>query len=84
MRVRRPRSATLLLLAGVAGGITLLNVAHTYSATSQNADFYRQLDLFGEVLELVRAKYVDKPDDENLIESALNGMLSSSIPTPLT
>jgi carboxyl-terminal processing protease len=70
----------MLLLAGVAGGITLLNVAHTYSASSQNADFYRKLDLFGEVLELVRAKYVEKPDDEKLIESALNGMLSSLDP----
>jgi len=80
MRVRKPRFATLLLLAGVAGSITLLNVAHTYSAPSQNTDFYRQLDLFGEVLELVRAKYVDKPDDEKLIESALNGMLSSLDP----
>ena len=83
MRVRKPRFATLLLLAGVAGGITLLNVAHTYSAPSQNTDFYRQLDLFGEVLELVRAKYVEKPDDEKLIESALNCCLRS-IRTPLT
>ena len=69
MHVRKPRFPTLLLMAGVAGGITLLNIAHTYSAT--DSDFYRKLDLFGEVLEQVRSKYVDKPDDEGAPAKAL-------------
>jgi carboxyl-terminal processing protease len=38
------------------------------------------LDLFGEVIEQVHSKYVDKPDDAKLIESALGGMLSSLDP----
>src|SRR4029077_18640438 len=41
---------------------------------------YRQLNLFGEVLERVRAHYVEKPDDSKLVESAINGMLTGLDP----
>ena len=44
------------------------------------ADTYRQLDLFGEVFERVRADYVAKVSDQQLIEAAINGMLSSLDP----
>ena len=72
---------TFLLMTGLAGATTLLNVTQTYSATSsQNSELYKQLDLFGDVLERVRSDYVDKPDDTALIESAINGMLSSLDP----
>src|SRR6185437_5737154 len=72
---------TFLLMAGLAGATTLLNVTQTYSATSsQNSELYKQLDLFGDVLERVRSDYVEKPDDTQLIESAINGMLSSLDP----
>jgi carboxyl-terminal processing protease len=42
--------------------------------------FYRQLNLFGEVFERVRADYVEKPDDSKLVESAINGMLAGLDP----
>ena len=72
---------TFLTLAGLAGATTVLNVTKTYSATpSQNSELYRQLDLFGDVLERVRSDYVEKPDDTQLIESAINGMLASLDP----
>ena len=71
---------TFLLMTGLAGATTLLNVTRTYSATSQNSELYRQLDLFGDVLERVRSDYVEKPDDSMLIESAINGMLSALDP----
>ena len=72
---------TFLLMTGLAGATTLLNVSQTYSATpSQNSELYRQLDLFGDVLERVRSDYVEKPDDTQLIESAINGMLASLDP----
>jgi len=71
---------TFLAMTGLAGVTTVLNVSRTYSATSQNADLYRQLDLFGDVLERVRSDYVDKPEDSQLIESAINGMLSALDP----
>ena len=46
---------TFLLMTGLAGATTVLNVTQTYSATpaSQNSELYRQLDLFGDVLERV-------------------------------
>ncbi len=72
---------TFLTLAGLAGATTVLNVTQTFSATpSQNSELYRQLDLFGDVLERVRSDYVEKPDDTQLIESAINGMLASLDP----
>jgi carboxyl-terminal processing protease len=71
---------TFLLMTGLAGLTTVLNVSRTYSASSPNSEIYRQLDLFGDVLERVRSDYVEKPDDAQLIESAINGMLSSLDP----
>jgi carboxyl-terminal processing protease len=38
------------------------------------------LNLFGDVFERVRAEYVDKVTDQKLIESAINGMLTSLDP----
>lgn len=43
-------------------------------------DTYKQLNLFGEVFERVRANYVDPVSDKQLIEYALNGMLSNLDP----
>ncbi|MCC6598243.1 MAG: S41 family peptidase [Alphaproteobacteria bacterium] len=43
-------------------------------------DTYRQLDLFGDVFERVRAQYVDEKTDKELIEKALNGMLTALDP----
>jgi carboxyl-terminal processing protease len=43
-------------------------------------DTFKQLTLFSDVLERVRADYVDPVTDEKLIETALNGMLSSLDP----
>jgi carboxyl-terminal processing protease len=46
-------------------------------APSSPEDTYKQLNLFGDVFERVRAQYVDKVSDEKLIEYAINGMLTS-------
>src|SRR5690606_21071002 len=50
------------------------------SASAANSDTYRQLAIFGDVFERVRAQYVTKPDDKELVESAINGMLSALDP----
>ncbi len=71
---------TFLLMTALAGATTLLNVSQTYSATSPNSSLYRQLDLFGDVLERVRSDYVEKPDDTKLIKNAINGMLGALDP----
>jgi carboxyl-terminal processing protease len=77
---------TSLILLGAAAGIvvtliatpppTVLDGARAQAA----ADTYRQLSLFGDVFERVRANYVEKPDDSKLIESAINGMLAGLDP----
>jgi len=41
---------------------------------------YRHLSLFREVFERVRDNYVEKPDDGQLIKSAINGMLTGLDP----
>jgi carboxyl-terminal processing protease len=71
---------TFMTLAAMAGTTTVFNVSRTHSATSSNAEIYKQLDLFGDVLERVRADYVEKPDDGMLIDSAINGMLAALDP----
>ncbi len=67
-------------MAGLASVTTVLNVTKTYSATTPNTEIYKQLDLFGDVLERVRTDYVEKPNDVKLIETAINGMLASLDP----
>ncbi len=50
------------------------------SSGETTADTFKQLTLFSDVLERVRADYVDPVSDGKLIENALNGMLSSLDP----
>src|SRR5260221_9569172 len=49
-------------------------------AAKSNSDTYRQLNLFAEVFERVRSDYVEEVSDETLVESAINGMLTSLDP----
>src|SRR5215472_11599062 len=49
-------------------------------AQQQKQEIYRELDLFGQVLERVRSDYVEEVNDQQLIEAAINGMLSSLDP----
>src|SRR3984885_4148254 len=80
---------TILLLLGAASGVALtlmvtqpklVPIAFGSTAQAAAADTYRQLSLFGDVFERVRADYVEKPDDSKLIESAINGMLAGLDP----
>src|ERR1700716_2636682 len=51
------------------------------AATSANpAETYKQLNLFGDVFELVRNGYVDEVKDDTLVEGAINGMLTALDP----
>src|SRR5471030_1474065 len=82
---RMMRKTSLILLGAAAGAaMTLLAVQpHLVlggSAKAAVSDTYRQLNLFGDVFERVRADYVEKPDDSKLIESAINGMLTGLDP----
>lgn len=52
----------------------------TEQTIQDNSNTYEELNLFGDVFERVRAQYVDKVGDEELVESAINGMLVSLDP----
>ncbi len=67
------------ILAAIAA-TTLLMTQAAHGADEKDRDFYRQLELFGDVFERVRADYVKEVGEEKLIESALNGMLTSLDP----
>ena len=54
--------------------------AQEKEAPANNVETYRLLDLFGEVFERVRSGYVEAPTDQELIESAITGMLTSLDP----
>ena len=68
------RKTSLIFLGAIAGaGLTLLatqphSVLVGSSAKAASSDTYRQLNLFGDVFERVRADYVEKPDDSKLVE----------------
>ena len=50
------------------------------AAQAQGNETFRQLELFGDIFERVRNFYVDDTLDEELIETAINGMLSALDP----
>jgi carboxyl-terminal processing protease len=67
-------------LTAVLAAIVLFSVPATVQAQTNSSETYRQLDLFGDVFERVRADYVTEVGDEKLIEAAINGMLTSLDP----
>ena len=80
------RKTSLIVLGAAAGAALTLLVTQPRlmfvgaSAKAAAADTYRQLNLFGDVFERVRADYVEKPNDGKLIETAINGMLAGLDP----
>ena len=68
-----------LVLAGAVSATVLWHVFGSAIAAS-NADTYKQLNLFGDVFDRVRADYVEDPDESKMIEAAINGMLTSLDP----
>src|ERR1700761_3181373 len=80
------RKTTLILLGALAGAAATLVATQPHSlligssAKAAASDTYRQLNLFGDVFQRVRADYVDKPDDSKLVEAAINGMLAGLDP----
>jgi len=69
--------------AGIlTGAIVTTQVAAPLLAqeASDSTDVYEQLDLFGDIFERIRAQYVEDVDTKDLVEAAINGMLTSLDP----
>jgi len=74
-----------LLLAAVGG--TALGLVTTAQVgplvaqeASQEVNIYEQLDLFGDIFERIRSGYVEDVNEKDLVEAAINGMLTSLDP----
>ncbi len=79
------RKATILVFGILVGAAATFAVSQPWQVSGSaeaagNADTYRQLNLFGDVYERVKADYVELPDDADLVESAINGMLAGLDP----
>ena len=49
-------------------------------STSKNKETYEYLDLFGQIFDKVRSEYVEEVTDQELIEKAIDGMLTGLDP----
>ncbi|MGR3712655.1 MAG: S41 family peptidase [Shimia sp.] len=65
--------AGLLVTTQVAGPLLA-------QENERKASVYEQLDLFGDIFERIRVQYVEEVDEGDLIEAAINGMLTSLDP----
>ncbi len=85
-RAAKPRTglglaaAVALVATGAAGGFILAPALGIAQSAGKSSDTYKELNLFGEVFERVRADYVEGVTDEQLIENAITGMLTSLDP----
>src|SRR5438067_2313023 len=71
------------LIAAAAAMLVMFGLHQDVDAASSSAntaDTYKQLNLFGDVFELVRSNYADDVSDETLVEGAINGMLTALDP----
>jgi len=70
-------------LAGMlAGAVVTTQIAAPLLAqeAEKTTNVYEQLDLFGDIFERIRSQYVEKVDESELIEAAIDGMLTSLDP----
>ena len=66
-------------LAGVIASTQIAGPLLAQEA-AKSSSVYEQLDLFGDIFERIRAQYVEEVDAKELIEAAINGMLTSLDP----
>ena len=66
----------------LAGVVATTQVAGPLLAEQNDAkaNVYEQLDLFGDIFERIRGQYVEEVDPGELIEAAIDGMLTSLDP----
>lgn len=76
-------ASALFRFVSIGSAALLMAMAVPSLTTAQSDDkeeTYRQLSLFGDVFERVRSDYVEEVTDQDLVEAAINGMLTSLDP----
>jgi carboxyl-terminal processing protease len=77
------RKVSLVLVGALLGASAVAAIrapALEPAWAAGSTDTYRYLNLFGDVFERIRSDYVDKPNEKQLVEGAIQGMLSSLDP----
>ena len=70
-------AAATLIIFGLHQDV---GAASLVSTSANTAETYKQLNLFGDVFEIVRNGYADDVKDDQLVEGAINGMLTALDP----
>lgn len=78
MKFRNVLASAAVVLLG--SPLLVAGVAFSKEDKKNNADTYRLLNLFGDVFERVRSDYVEATTDQEMIEAAISGMLTSLDP----
>ena len=60
--------------------IIIFLISFSAHSTSKNKETYEYLDLFGQIFDKVRSEYVEDVTDQELIEKAIDGMLTGLDP----
>ncbi|MEM7731792.1 MAG: S41 family peptidase [Pseudomonadota bacterium] len=74
------------LMAAAIGTLTSAVVTTQVAApllaqeAEKTSNVYEQLDLFGDIFDRIRSQYVEEVDEGDLIDAAINGMLTSLDP----
>jgi carboxyl-terminal processing protease len=80
-RNTRPYVLAIIIFTWLVGGVFIFKATQIYAADeARKTDLYSNLQLFNEVLIKLKQNYVTEPNDEELIKSAINGMLGSTDP----
>jgi carboxyl-terminal processing protease len=78
--MKRVLRIVLLILIWLAVGAASFRTAYLYAQNKQSKDIYANLHLFNQVLEKLKANYVDEIDNEELINNAIEGMFKDLDP----
>src|SRR5258706_8835504 len=72
-------SRALFQATAIAAALAIVPIG-TGAMAAVDTDTYREIDLFMDVFNRVKANYVDKVDDKTLIKGAIQGMLAALDP----
>lgn len=78
------RKLSFLFAGAVMGATAVTIVSGTagfgVQANAASSETFRQLNIFGDIFERVRANYVEEPGESEMVEAAIKGMLTSLDP----
>ena len=80
LRFRNGLLLGAVFVAGVSAGPVIGVLGHALAQDQSRAEASQYLKVFGDVFERVRAEYVDPVSDKEVLENAINGMLTGLDP----